>query len=84
MRTSWAWRENSVEGEERASSVRLVRRVFIAVVVASFAAEMVVGDAASETGNYGQYLAIAILVAIVAILVSVVLSHLAVGKRRRG
>ncbi len=56
----------------------------VAVVAASFTAGMVVGEVTSATGNFAQYLAIAALIAIGAILVSAILSHaIVVGRLRR-
>ena len=56
---------------------RYVLRValLVAVVAASFAAGMVVMEAASKTGNHPQFFAIAVLVAIGAILMAVFLSY---------
>ncbi len=55
----------------------------IAIIAVSFAAGMVVGDSASETGNYGIYLVIAIAVAVVAVLASVIVFLLGSRRRRR-
>ena len=49
--------------------------LLIAVVAASFAAGMVVMEAASKTGNHPLYFAIAVLIAIGALLVSAMLSY---------
>ena len=56
--------------------------LLIFVGAASFAVGMVIGVDAAATGNYGQYITIAIAVAIVAIGAAVPLSVLLV--RRRG
>jgi TRAP-type mannitol/chloroaromatic compound transport system permease small subunit len=52
--------------------------LLIAVVAASFAAGMVVMEAASKTGNHPLYFAIAVLIAIGALLLSALLSYRAV------
>ncbi len=55
----------------------------VAVIAASFATGMVVGDSTSETGNYGIYLVIAIAVALIAVLASVIVFLLGSRRRRR-
>ena len=52
--------------------------LLIAVVAASFAAGMVVMEAASKTGNHPLYFAIAVLIATGALLLSALLSYRAV------
>ena len=52
--------------------------LLIAVVAASFAAGMMVMEAASKTGNHPLYFAIAVLIAIGALLLSALLSYRAV------
>ena len=52
--------------------------LLVAVMAASFAAGMVVMEAASKTGNHPLYFAIAVLIAIGALLVSALLSYRAV------
>ena len=52
--------------------------LLIAVVAASFAAGMVVMEAASKTGNQPLYFAIAVLIATGALLLSALLSYRAV------
>ena len=54
----------------------------IAIVAASFAVGMIVGDSASATGNYGIYLAVAIAVAVIAVLAAVIV-YLLRSRRRR-
>ena len=49
--------------------------LLIAVVAASFAAGMVVMEAASKTGNHPLYFAIAVLVATGALLLAALLSY---------
>ena len=62
--------------------------IFILVLVfvgaASFAVGMVVGVDAAATGDYGQYITIAIVLAIVAAAAAVPLSVLMVRRRGRG
>ena len=58
--------------------------LFIAVVGVSFVAGMLVAGSAYEAGYYGQYLAIALIVAVAAIVVFAILSTVLVGRRRRG
>lgn len=52
--------------------------LLVAVMAASFAAGMMVMEAASKTGNYPLYFAIAVLIAIGALLLSALLSYRAV------
>ena len=52
--------------------------LLIAVVAASFAAGMMVMEAASKTGNDPLYFAIAVLIAVGALLLSALLSYRAV------
>src|SRR5215210_3222722 len=49
--------------------------LLVAVVAASFAAGMMVMEAASKTGNHPLYFAIAMLIAIGALLLSAMLSY---------
>jgi hypothetical protein len=57
--------------------------VLIAIIAASFAAGMVVGDSSSETGNYGIYLTVAIAFAVIAVLAAVIVFLLGSRRRRR-
>ncbi len=52
--------------------------LLVAVMAASFAAGMVVMEAASKTGNHPLYFAIAVLISIGALLLSALLSYRAV------
>ena len=60
----------------------LIILLLIFVGAASFAVGMVVGVDAAATGNYGQDITIAIVVAVVSVVVAIPLSVLLV--RRRG
>jgi hypothetical protein len=62
----------------------LIILLLVFVGAASFAVGMVVGVDAAATGNYGQYITIAIVIAIVAIGAVVPLSVLLVRRRGRG
>jgi TRAP-type mannitol/chloroaromatic compound transport system permease small subunit len=52
--------------------------LLVAVMAASFAAGMMVMEAASKTGNHPLYFAIAVLIAMGALLLSALLSYRAV------
>ena len=55
---------------------------FVAIIAASFAVGMIVGDSASASGNYDVYLAVAIAVAVIAVLAAVIV-YLLRSRRRQ-